>query len=217
MKLFLGLLLFLFISCESNPVDKVKKVENNQPKKRIENKLDWIELSTLDKSFVYEMRYATTNNFVQKKMYPCTKCFVRPEVAHALVSIQKELKKRNFKLKIFDCYRPGSVQKKLWKIKPDHRYVADPKKGSMHNRGLAVDVTIVDENGNELDMGTPFDYFGKKAYHNYKQLPDTVLKNRMFLKKLMQKYDMMPITSEWWHYSYRKKTYPVEDWIWTCN
>jgi len=217
MKLFLGLLLFLFISCESNPVDKVKKVENNQPKKRIENKLDWIELSTLDKSFVYEMRYATTNNFVQKKMYPCAKCFVRPEVAHALVSIQKELKKRNFKLKIFDCYRPGSVQKKLWKIKPDPRYVADPKKGSMHNRGLAVDVTIVDENGNELDMGTPFDYFGKKAYHNYKQLPDTVLKNRMFLKKLMQKYDMMPITSEWWHYSYRKKTYPIEDWIWTCN
>ena len=86
----------------------------------------------------------------------------------------------------------------------------------MHNRGLAVDLTIVDKNGKELNMGTPFDYFGKKAYHAYKKLPDTVLKNRQFLKNLMKKYDLEPITSEWWHYSYRKKEFPIEQWIWKC-
>jgi D-alanyl-D-alanine dipeptidase len=99
---------------------------------------------------------------------------------------------------------------------PDPHYVANPKNGSMHNRGVAVDLTIVDKNGKELDMGTPFDYFGKKAYHAYRKLPDTVKKNRLFLKNLMQKYGLEPITSEWWHYSYRKKTYPVENWVWQC-
>ncbi len=177
---------------------------------------DFVELHSLDSSFIYDIRYATTRNFVHKKMYPCGKCYVRRVVAESLLNIQKELRKKHLRLKLFDCYRPCSVQKKLWAIRPDPRYVADPKKGSMHNRGLAVDLTIVDAQGKELDMGTAYDYFGKKAYHNYNQLPDTVIKNRLFLKKLMQKYDLEPITSEWWHYSYRKKSYPVAQWVWQC-
>jgi D-alanyl-D-alanine dipeptidase len=67
-----------------------------------------------------------------------------------------------------------------------------------------------------LDMGTPFDYFGKKAYHDYQKLPDTVLKNRLFLKNIMSKYHLEPITSEWWHYSYRLKEFPIEQWVWKC-
>jgi len=177
---------------------------------------DWVELKSLDSSFVYDLRYATTRNFVHKKMYPCAKCYVRYVVAKALVAIQKELKAKQLRLKVYDCYRPGKVQQELWQIKPDPHYVANPKTGSMHNRGVAVDVTIVDKNGHELDMGTTFDYFGKKAYHSYKKLPKHVLKNRLFLKKIMQKYRLEPITTEWWHYSYRLKEYPIENWIWPC-
>ena len=190
-----------------------KPVKKNIPKRQAS---DWVELQSLDSSFVYDIRYATINNFVHKKMYPCAKCYVRRVVAEALLKVQKELRTKSLRLKLFDCYRPGKVQKALWAMRPDPRYVADPKKGSMHNRGLAVDLTIVDANGKELNMGTTFDYFGKKAYHSYKKLPDTVLKNRLFLKNIMQKYDLEPITSEWWHYSYRKKTYPVAQWIWQC-
>jgi len=223
---FSALIFILFVACRNGnqaekPRQKPKPITEAPvrkiPKKISQTRKNWVELKSLDTSFVYDLRYATTNNFVHKKMYPCAKCFVRPEVARILLKIQKELKKRNLRLKLFDCYRPGKVQRELWKIKPDPRYVADPKKGSMHNRGVAVDLTIVDAHGKELDMGTPFDYFGKKAYHAYQQLPDTVLKNRLFLKNLMKKYGMEPITSEWWHYSYRKKSYPVEQWVWKCD
>lgn len=214
-------LLFLLFSCKHKPETIKRKIPVPQTKKtttgdRFATK-KWIELKSLDSSFVYDLRYATTNNFVHKKLYPCAKCFVRPEVAKALLNIQKELKNRGLSLKLFDCYRPGKVQKELWKIMPNPSYVANPKNGSMHNRGVAVDLTIVDQNGKELDMGTPFDYFGKKAYHSYKKLPDTVLKNRLLLKKLMQKHKLEPIKSEWWHYSYRQKEYPVEQWVWECD
>ena len=217
--LIINLSLLMFVSCKESPSKpknyqtelKVKTQEKNLSKK------NWIELKTLDTTFVYDLRYATTHNFVHKKMYPCAKCFLRPEVAQRLVKIQAELRKMRLSLKLFDCYRPGKVQKELWKIKPDPHYVADPKKGSMHNRGLAVDLTIVDKNGKDLDMGTPFDYFGKKAYQNYTDLPDTILKNRALLRNIMKKYDMEPIKSEWWHYSYRKKDYPIEQWVWECE
>ncbi len=211
---YILLLLFIF-SCSDN---NTKNTDNELViNKKINLKKDWLELKSLDRTFVYDIRYATDNNFVHKKMYPCAKCFVRPEVAKILVKIQAELRKKHLRLKLFDCYRPGKVQKELWKIKPDPHYVANPKKGSMHNRGLAVDLTIVDENGKELDMGTPFDYFGKKAYQTYRNLPDTILKNRELLKNLMTKYGMESIRTEWWHYSYRKKNYPVEQWIWDCK
>lgn len=223
----LSLLLFLVISGCRTDRQPHKQRDKTPPQKNIkttEKRVQttplpkkWVELKSLDTTFVYDLRYATTQNFVHKKMYPCGKCFVRPEVAEALWSIQKELKKRGFRLKFFDCYRPGKVQKELWKMVPDPRYVANPKNGSMHNRGVAVDLTIIDAQGKELDMGTAFDYFGKKAYHSYQKLPDTVLKNRLFLKNMMLKHHLEPITSEWWHYSYRKKNYPVEQWVWNCD
>jgi len=218
-----SILFILFLSCkdqkqsELRPSHNLQKSTTETPEKKSAKFDQWVELKSLDSSFVYDIRYATTRNFVHKKMYPCSKCYLRPVVAQALYKIQQELKKKGWRLKLFDCYRPGKIQWELWQIKPDPHYVADPRKGSMHNRGVAVDVTIVDQNGKELDMGTPFDYFGKKAYHSYQKLPDTVLKNRLFLKNLMQKYHMEPITSEWWHYSYRLKEFPIENWIWQCT
>ncbi len=219
-KILFGILLsfLIFISCkETSNKSPVSHHDKSPIQVQKTKKITWIELHSLDSTFVYDLRYATPHNFVHKKMYPCAKCFLRPEVAQRLVKIQAELKKMGLGLKLFDCYRPGKVQKELWKIKPDPHYVADPKKGSMHNRGLAVDLTIVDKNGKELDMGTLFDYFGKKAYQNYTDFPDTILKNRALLRNIMKKYDMEPIKSEWWHYSYRKKDYPVEQWVWECN
>ncbi len=216
--LYLFLLAFLLINCKNKPSEKTKIHKNKKTLNKNKDKhTGWVVLKDLDSTFVFDMRYATTHNFVHKKMYPCPKCMVRKEVAERLVKIQHELQKKHLGLKFFDCYRPGKVQQALWEIKPDPNYVANPKNGSMHNRGVAVDVTIVDKNGKELNMGTPFDYFGKKAHQDYTDLPKKVLENRKLLRDLMQKYDMEPIRTEWWHYSYRKKVFPISQWIWDCD
>ena len=209
---------FLLINCKHNSSDKTPRLKNIKVSKHhIDKHPGWVVLKDLDSTFVFDMRYATTHNFVHKKMYPCAKCFIRKEVAERLLKIQKELRKKHLGLKFFDCYRPGKVQQALWKIKPDPSYVANPKTGSMHNRGVAIDVTIVDKNGRELNMGTPFDFFGKKAHQDYVNLPKEVLENRKLLRDLMQKYDLEPIRTEWWHYSYRKKNFPISQWIWQCK
>jgi D-alanyl-D-alanine dipeptidase len=129
-----------------------------------------------------------------------------------LDSIQRELETRGLGLKIFDGYRPFSVTRKMWEILPDDRYVANPKNGSRHNRGAAVDVTLVDSTGNELEMPTVFDDFSEKAGHDFMDLPQHILTNRSLLKEIMTKYGFMPIKTEWWHYDLKNyEQYPILD------
>ncbi len=111
-------------------------------------------------------------------------------------------KNYNLRIKIFDGYRPLSVQKKMWEIFPDDRYVANPAKGSRHNRGAAVDITIIDSLGVQLNMGTEYDNFTEKAHPGYTNFPENVLNNRKLLSKTMRKFGFHPITTEWWHFDY---------------
>ncbi len=177
----------------------------------------WTEVIHLDPTIGLDLRYATDNNFVSEKMYDCPRCFLRPDVAKAAVLIHKELKKKGLGLKMYDCYRPRPIQWKLWNKVPDPRYVADPRKGSMHNRGMAIDLTIVDSLGNELDMGTDFDFFGKEAYHNYTGHSEEVQQNRQLLLEVMLSHGFRSTSTEWWHYSYKPKTFPLDDWLWECE
>lgn len=177
----------------------------------------WTELIRLDSSIQLDIRYATADNFVGQVMYGCPRCFLRPEAALAVLAAHQELRKENLGLKMFDCYRPRDVQWKLWEIMPKPGFVADPRTGSIHNRGGAVDLTIVNGNGEELDMGTAFDFFGPEANHNYQNLPDTVLTNRYKLKTLLQKHGFSPIRSEWWHYNFRGQQYELADEEWNCQ
>ena len=133
------------------------------------------------------------------------------------INHQNQLKKEGLGLKMFDCYRPRPIQWKLWKKVPDPRYVADPRKGSMHNRGAAIDLTIVDSNGEELDMGTDFDFFGQEAYHTYTKHPQKIMGNRNKLKSIMEANGFRSIRTEWWHYSYKLKSYAISDWVWNCD
>jgi D-alanyl-D-alanine dipeptidase len=115
--------------------------------------------------------------------------------------VQQELLERNLALKIWDAYRPYSVTEKIWGLVRDPRYAADPKTGSGHNRGIAVDATIVDlQTARELAMGTGFDNFSDTAHHDFKQLPATVIQNRLLLRSLMEKHGFAALSSEWWHY-----------------
>ena len=119
-------------------------------------------------------------------------------------------------LKVFDCFRPRPYQQRLWDIVPDPDYVTPPNKGSMHSRGLAVDLTIVDEKGKDLDMGTPYDFFGKEAHTDYTGHNAEVNKNRQLLKSTMVKVGFKGIRTEWWHFSIPAK-YPLDEWVWACK
>jgi len=179
---------------------------------------DFVRLKDLSEDFVLDMRYATANNFLKQQVYDCGECYLRKATAKALVKAQEEFKQHGYRIKLFDCYRPLSVQKKMWKILPGTDYVANPAKGSKHNRGAAVDLTLVDKNGKELNMGTGFDYFGKKAHHTYTDLPKEVLANRRLLKEVLAKHNFKSIYSEWWHYEYRPEMQSkVEDFQWECT
>jgi len=181
------------------------------------NSTEWLEVNELDETILTDIRYATENNFMKEQVYDCGRCFLRADVAKAVVKAHQELQKQGLGLKMFDCYRPRPVQWELWRKVPNPNYVADPRKGSMHNRGSAVDLTIVDAEGNELDMGTDYDYFGKEGHHDYTGLPKEVLENRALLKHIMGKYGFRWIRTEWWHYSYKPKSYPLSDVLWRCN
>ena len=167
---------------------------------------------------VYEMKYATTDNFLKTKVYECDECYLRLKTVKALVDASKCFNRKGYKIKLFDCYRPLNVQKKMWTIVPDPNYVANPVKGSIHNRGGAVDITLVDENGNELDMGTGFDHFGSESAHSYEQFERVILKNRKLLKKIMLRNGFEALDSEWWHYNLEgSRKDKVSNFTWNCR
>ena len=179
---------------------------------------DFVLLRSLSNDFVFDMKYATSDNFLKQAVYDCGECYLRKSTAKALVKANEEFKSLGYRIKLFDCYRPLSVQKKMWKILPGTHYVANPAKGSKHNRGAAVDLTLVDAQGKELDMGTPFDFFGKKAHQTCTTLPKKVLENRKLLKGVLNKYNFKSIFSEWWHYEYRPEMQSkVENFQWQCK
>lgn len=161
----------------------------------------FVRLADYSDDFAYDLRYATENNFLKAKVYDCAECYTRVKTAKALIEANKEFMEKGVKIKFFDCYRPNSVQYKMWEIVPNPQYVANPDKGSIHNKGGAVDITLVDLEGNQLDMGTDFDYFGKRAYHDNFDLPENILENRKLLKETMEAHGFWSIRTEWWHYN----------------
>lgn len=163
-----------------------------------------VELSLVTPSLLFDIRYATENNFTGKVIYSSSKSFLIRPAAHALSAIQKELAVSNLGLKVFDAYRPYSATLRFFEICPDPNYCADPSIGSMHNRGSAIDVTLVNlTTGAELSMPTHFDSFELQSWHCYEDLEENVKNNRKILRDIMVKHGFEPLPSEWWHYNFR--------------
>lgn len=165
---------------------------------------DWarvVDIQSINSNIVLDIRYATTNNFIKEQLYPVAKCALRKEVAQKLSKVQKDLEEIGLGLKVFDCYRPLSVTKKMWEVLPDSRYVANPARGSRHNRGAAVDVSLVDlKTGIELEMPTDYDDFSQKAWRDYDGNKPQVKKNSDLLASMMKKHGFEPLITEWWHF-----------------
>ena len=147
-----------------------------------------------------DMMYARADNFTGHVIYPHTHCFLHPLAEAGLRRAVIAAKEFGLKLKIFDAYRPQLAQEALWACVPDPHYVADPAKGSNHTRGVAIDLTLLDGKGDELDMGTPVDTMTPASHHFYAALPAGILVNRMYLLTIMLEAGFVHHPNEWWHY-----------------
>lgn len=185
--------------------------EYQQSLKR-DSSFEMVELKSVIPTLVYDLRYATTNNFTGKQLYKRGKeTYMRAPAAAALQRVQAMLAQQGLGLKIWDAYRPYAVTETMWNMIKDERYVANPAKGSGHNRGLAVDVTIINlATGKELNMGTGYDNFTDTAHHTFTQLPPDVQQNRTLLKNTMERAGFTALQTEWWHYYWpNNKNYDV--------
>ncbi|GAA3510000.1 M15 family metallopeptidase [Aquimarina addita] len=179
---------------------------------------DFVNIEEYSGDFMLDMKYATPDNFLKEAVYDCAKCYIRVPVAKALLKANDTLMKLGYRLRFFDCYRPYSVQKKMWKIFPNPGYVADPKGGSIHNKGAAVDISLVTLDGSSIDMGTEFDFFGKEAHHSYTKLSAEVLAHRKLLKTIMENHGFKTIRTEWWHYNFTAgRKFRISDFRWECE
>lgn len=150
---------------------------------------------------------------MKQVMYKQARAFARKPVVDRLKRIQTDLNRKGYGLKIFDAYRPYAVTIAFYKKASDKAFVANPKKGSRHNRGCAVDLTLIDlKTGKELEMPTAYDSFAPQASPTFKDLPVQVIKNRDYLVSVMARYGFRVIDNEWWHYDFTGwKNYDLMD------
>lgn len=159
-----------------------------------------IEITQVSHNIILDMRYATANNFTNQPIYDCSRCFLRPE---ALILLEKAIDlaaQQNLRFKILDAHRPQYAQERLWSVCSDPSYITPPEKGSHHTRGVAIDLTLIDANNIELDMGTPFDSFQIASHHGSTELSGVAANNRYILLGIMMSAGWDFYVNEWWHY-----------------
>jgi|GEM_PF-323154 len=185
-----------------NKNDSSEDIEKSEyDKNEIIEKQGLVELIKLDHSFVIDIKYATEDNFTKKKIYSLPMCLIHKNTAKKLIAANNEFKELGYSIKVFDAYRPYSAQQVMWDSTEDKSYLANPKRGSNHNRGAAVDVTLVDEKGQELEMPSEFDEFSERSHLSYNQCDEQLITNRELLGKIMIKHGFKRISTEWWHFN----------------
>lgn len=204
-RTFCILLLFSSYSLLSQNKYGLKATNFEEYKQTVKSNPD-NELIDLEKSIpglVLDIRYATSNNFTGERIYTLAKAYARKPVAESLRKIQADLKPQGLGIKIFDAYRPYKATVKFYEVYRDTTYVASPYRGSRHNRGCALDLTIIDlKSGEELKMPTGYDSFTKAAWPSTPVSDPLVKKNRQLLINAMQKHGFRVNSSEWWHFDF---------------
>lgn len=208
LKIFTVVFVVLLILISSLPFEKteINNGNNNsvafaKSKNQIKEIDGFVLLASMDKDIVIDLKYATSDNFTKKIIYPNNICVLRESTAIKLVNANNQLKKLGYRIKVWDSYRPIYVQQIFWNMVKDSRFVANPATGgSIHNKGCAVDVTLVDKNGSELTMPSKFDEFSIKAYRTNIKMSKVAKKNLELLTKYMVNNGFKTINTEWWHY-----------------
>ena len=157
-----------------------------------------------------DIAYATSNNFTGKPVYSRPACFLHPDAEAALSRAIQYARELDYGVVIFDAYRPTEAQWKLWDHTPDPHFLANPERGSPHSRGVAVDLNLLDQDGNELDMGTAFDAFTPMSHHGASDISPQAKRNRLLLMGIMTSAGFDFYRNEWWHYQlFQGRTYPA--------
>jgi D-alanyl-D-alanine dipeptidase len=189
--------------------------QNAPPKENNKREAHLIELITLDNTIKLDIRYATDDNFVGRAVYPEGRAFLQKPAARAVVKVHRKLKKKGLGLVIFDGYRPWTITKLFWEVVPEdkRKFVADPAKGSKHNRGCAVDLSIYDlRTGKLLEMPSGYDEFTERASPDYTGGTDVQRANRDMLRDLMEDEGFTVNPNEWWHFDYKNwQDYAIYD------
>lgn len=185
------------------------------PKENNKREAHLVELITLDPSIKLDIRYATENNFVGRQVYAEARAFLQKPAAKAIVNVHKKLKKQGLGLVIFDGYRPWSITKLFWEVTPEdkRKFVANPERGSKHNRGCAVDLSIFNlATGELIEMPSGYDEFTERASPDYAGGTNEQRRNRDLLRKLMEDEGFMVNPNEWWHFDYKNwEKYAIYD------
>ncbi len=161
----------------------------------------------------FDIRYATENNFTGEQIYTSAKAYLRKPTAKALSKVQDSLSRLGIGLIIYDAYRPYAASVRFFEIYPDTNFVANPRHGSRHNRGCAVDASLYDlRTGEPLLMPTEFDDFSEKAHPKYMDLPEQAIRNRELLFAVMSHFGFTHYPTEWWHFDFHGwDKYPLMD------
>lgn len=159
-----------------------------------------VDARSLIPDAVLDVRYASDANFTGRALYPFPAAYLRRSTALKLAKAAAALRAHGRRLVLYDAYRPLAVQKALWAVKPDRRFVADPARGSIHNRGGAVDAGLADAAGKPVVMPSAFDAFGPEAAHGAKGVPVAAAAEARALKKAMEDAGFASLAEEWWHY-----------------
>ena len=197
--ILLGMFLSLILVAVNLAQDSPPSIPNTR-------EADLIELISLDSSFKLDVRYAREDNFVGKIVYPEARVFLQRPAAEAALRVHKKLSLLGYGLMLFDGYRPRSVTKLFWEITPEDKrmFVANPKNGSKHNRGCAVDLTIYDlKTGRPLPMPSDYDEFTERASPNYEGGSEEERRNRNLLRTLMEEEGFIVNANEWWHFDFK--------------
>jgi D-alanyl-D-alanine dipeptidase len=211
-KHFLQFTVFAFYFILFTSAIKAQTAPPQEPDKR---EADLLELVKLDKTIKLDIRYATADNFVGRAVYPEARAFLQRDAAEAVARVHRKLKKQGLGLVIFDGYRPWSITRLFWEtVAPEQRkFVANPEKGSKHNRGCAVDLSIFDlKTGKLLPMPSGYDEFTERASPDYAGGTAEETKNRELLRKLMEAEGFIVNPNEWWHFDYKDwESYAIYD------
>jgi len=171
---------------------------------RIEGAPELINVVSMKRPPLEEIRYATCCNFTGERLYPFPAAYVRQELIPCLEAVQRDLATKGFALKIYDGYRPLSVQQKMWDLIRDERFVSNPAVNrGRHTRGTAVDVTIVDRRGKPVPMPSDFDEFSPRAAVNYRGGTPEERRNRDLLQRVMTRHGFLSYADEWWHFDFK--------------
>ncbi|KUG04922.1 d-alanyl-d-alanine dipeptidase [hydrocarbon metagenome] len=172
---------------------------------------DMVDLQKYIPGIEVDLKYSSDDNVYGEAIYELQRAYLRRGTAEKLKAAQEELSARGLNLKVWDAYRPPAAQFKLWEIMPDRRFVVDPHEGfSYHSRGVAVDVTLIDEKGRELLMPSGFDEFSARADRDYSDVSSVQMDNAKLLEQIMLDNGFSSIYYEWWHFTDKKRDkYPV--------